>query len=157
MVPFSYAQNNHTDNFVASCHVCNRWKRSIMFDTIEAARIYLSLQWERKSDATSEASEPFRSQKNSRASIAVRSSLKVGRGSVFVQGYVALKTGSPSLWRFPNQECRQAREGSGNSGGSADDATGSLEGKHAKARNSEARGNPAAKNCKAGCCASTGC
>ena len=58
MVPFSYAQNNHTDNFVASCHMCIRWKRSIMFDTIEAARIYLSLQWERKSDATSEASEP---------------------------------------------------------------------------------------------------
>lgn len=40
-VPFAYAQNNGLENFVAACQICNRLKGSIMFYSLEEARVYL--------------------------------------------------------------------------------------------------------------------
>jgi 5-methylcytosine-specific restriction endonuclease McrA len=41
-LPFAYSQNNQTDNFVASCHVCNHIKSDHLFQTVDEARVYLS-------------------------------------------------------------------------------------------------------------------
>jgi 5-methylcytosine-specific restriction endonuclease McrA len=46
-LPFAYSQNNQTENFVASCSVCNRMKSSNIFQTVEEAQVYL--QGKRKS------------------------------------------------------------------------------------------------------------
>jgi 5-methylcytosine-specific restriction endonuclease McrA len=46
LVPFSYAQNNQTENFVAACHRCNAWKGSLVFQTLEDAQVYLLNKWE---------------------------------------------------------------------------------------------------------------
>lgn len=48
LVPYSYSQNNQTDNFVAACHKCNVWKGALMFQTIEDARVFLASKWESK-------------------------------------------------------------------------------------------------------------
>ena len=45
LVPYSYSQNNQTENFVAACHVCNRWKFNLIFQTIEEAAVYLNGKW----------------------------------------------------------------------------------------------------------------
>lgn len=45
MVPFAYSQNNHEKNFVAACQLCNLWKSSMMFQTVDEARIYLNGIW----------------------------------------------------------------------------------------------------------------
>lgn len=46
MVPFAYSQNNSTENFVAACHLCNMWKSSLMFQTVDEARVHLAIEWE---------------------------------------------------------------------------------------------------------------
>jgi 5-methylcytosine-specific restriction endonuclease McrA len=45
VAPWSYLQNNQTENFVASCHLCNLWKSSTVFQTIDEAQIFLILKW----------------------------------------------------------------------------------------------------------------
>lgn len=42
VIPFSFGQNNHKYNFVASCHVCNGIKSNLMFDTEDALKIYIA-------------------------------------------------------------------------------------------------------------------
>lgn len=39
--PYSYSQNNKSDNFVAACHVCNLIKHAKCFETVEEARAYV--------------------------------------------------------------------------------------------------------------------
>lgn len=41
-LPFAYSQNNRTENFVASCHVCNGIKSDHLFQTVEEAQVYLA-------------------------------------------------------------------------------------------------------------------
>jgi 5-methylcytosine-specific restriction endonuclease McrA len=48
MVPFSYQQNNSMSNFVAACHLCNMHKHSMIFSTLEEARIYLVAKQEKE-------------------------------------------------------------------------------------------------------------
>lgn len=48
LVPYSYSQNNKPVNFVASCHICNMLKHSLMFQTTEEARAYVYLRREEK-------------------------------------------------------------------------------------------------------------
>jgi hypothetical protein len=38
-LPFAYSQNNHVDNFVASCHVCNGIKSDNLFQTIQSTSL----------------------------------------------------------------------------------------------------------------------
>lgn len=40
-IPYAYAQNNTTENFVAACQVCNTIKSDICFQTIDEAKLYL--------------------------------------------------------------------------------------------------------------------
>lgn len=42
LIPFAYLLKNPTDNFVGACQVCNRWKSSRIFGSIEEARLYLT-------------------------------------------------------------------------------------------------------------------
>jgi len=48
VVPYSYSQNNHDTNFVASCHVCNLIKSDMVFQTLEEARSYVQIKREEK-------------------------------------------------------------------------------------------------------------
>jgi 5-methylcytosine-specific restriction endonuclease McrA len=41
LAPFSYVNSNPIANFVAACRECNRAKGSLMFQTVEEARIYV--------------------------------------------------------------------------------------------------------------------
>lgn len=43
-LPFAYAQNNKTTNFVAACHVCNGLKGAKLFQTVEEAVEFLALR-----------------------------------------------------------------------------------------------------------------
>ena len=45
IVPYSFGADNTPRNFVAACSVCNSWKSSMMFNTIEEVRIYLYGKW----------------------------------------------------------------------------------------------------------------
>lgn len=45
VVPFVYNQDNDVTNFRPACHVCNRWKHSQMFDTIEEIKEYVLSKW----------------------------------------------------------------------------------------------------------------
>lgn len=57
-VPFAYSADNSERNFVASCHVCNIWKRAMMFNTIEECRLYLHSMWaERVAEVSSAVEE----------------------------------------------------------------------------------------------------
>ena len=40
-VPYAYSQNNHAQNYVAACHICNSIKSDMMFQTIEDASVYI--------------------------------------------------------------------------------------------------------------------
>mgnify|MGYP000512239202 CR=1 FL=1 len=44
-VPFIYSQNNSIHNFVASCHLCNSLKGTLIFDDLDKAKIYLNQRW----------------------------------------------------------------------------------------------------------------
>ena len=46
-LPYSYSQNNKIANFVAACHICNKYKSDKVFQTMEEAQVYL--QSKRKS------------------------------------------------------------------------------------------------------------
>ena len=43
-VPYSFNQDNHGRNFVASCQVCNRIKRDRIFGTVEEVRAFVAAQ-----------------------------------------------------------------------------------------------------------------
>lgn len=45
MVPFALTQNNAAENMAAACQVCNAWKSSLVFRTLDEARVYLSEKW----------------------------------------------------------------------------------------------------------------
>ena len=51
LVPFKYQQNNHKCNVVAACQFCNAWKRALVFQTVEEARIYLYDCWKKAETA----------------------------------------------------------------------------------------------------------
>jgi len=44
-VPFSYNQNNHSDNAVFACQYCNMFKSNRMFETVEEAQEWLKQRW----------------------------------------------------------------------------------------------------------------
>lgn len=46
LIPYKMTQNNNSDNFAASCHLCNLVKGALVFDTVEAARIHVQARWE---------------------------------------------------------------------------------------------------------------
>ena len=46
-IPYSFAQDNADTNFVASCHVCNQWKRDKVFSTMEDIEDYVQAKWEK--------------------------------------------------------------------------------------------------------------
>lgn len=47
-VPYAYGQNNGDHNFVAACQHCNGIKSSMMFNSIEEARVYLDGELKRR-------------------------------------------------------------------------------------------------------------
>jgi len=48
-VPYSYSQNNHDANFLPACHLCNRWKSALIFQTVEEVKVYVATKWEKVS------------------------------------------------------------------------------------------------------------
>ena len=40
-IPFIYSSNNHVDNFVAACNICNSIKSDKMFNNLDEATIYV--------------------------------------------------------------------------------------------------------------------
>lgn len=44
-LPFAYSRNNSVLNYVASCQLCNSWKGSKVFDTVDDCRKYLQEKW----------------------------------------------------------------------------------------------------------------
>lgn len=43
-LPYAYSQNNSVGNFVASCHVCNMIKASLVFRDLDEAKGYISIK-----------------------------------------------------------------------------------------------------------------
>lgn len=58
MIPWAYDQNDSVSNFVAACSVCNMWKSSLVFQTIEQCRIYLKGKWDEAQNTENEAVGP---------------------------------------------------------------------------------------------------
>lgn len=48
LVPFSYSQDNRGKNFVATCHICNKIKHDLMFQTVEEALVYVRTKRDEK-------------------------------------------------------------------------------------------------------------
>ena len=48
LAPYSFAQNNQKQNFVAACQICNGIKGSMVFETISDARRYVQKKMERR-------------------------------------------------------------------------------------------------------------
>ncbi len=48
LIPWVYSQDGRAQNFVASCHVCNGIKGSLVFETITEVRDYVQKQWRAK-------------------------------------------------------------------------------------------------------------
>ena len=40
-VPFAYSRDNAEQNFVAACYLCNSIKSSMMFQSLDEARVYI--------------------------------------------------------------------------------------------------------------------
>ncbi len=53
LMPYSFAQNNATQNFVAACAWCNLWKHSHVFQTVEEAQVAMRAIWDEKLAADS--------------------------------------------------------------------------------------------------------
>lgn len=47
VIPFSFVQNHRESNLVACCSVCNMFKSSIMFDSVDQIISYLKQKWDR--------------------------------------------------------------------------------------------------------------
>ena len=48
IIPFAFSRNNHVNNYVASCRICNLIKHSKIFKTIEEAREYILIKRKEK-------------------------------------------------------------------------------------------------------------
>lgn len=48
LIPYSFSANNYIYNFVAACNVCNGLKSSLMFQTLDEAKIYIQNEWKHK-------------------------------------------------------------------------------------------------------------
>lgn len=48
LVPHSYSFNGSKFNFVAACHVCNKMKSNLMFNSVEEVQVYLHTKWKDK-------------------------------------------------------------------------------------------------------------
>jgi 5-methylcytosine-specific restriction endonuclease McrA len=46
-VPYCYSGDNGVQNFVAACRFCNGWKGSLMFNSLDEARVYLYGKWQK--------------------------------------------------------------------------------------------------------------
>jgi len=46
-VPFKYLQGNPDNNWVAACMICNAFKSSFVFRTVEEVKIYVSGKWDK--------------------------------------------------------------------------------------------------------------
>lgn len=46
--PYCYSLNNMPGNFVAACHVCNRYKAAHVFNSLEEAQTFLYEKWKEK-------------------------------------------------------------------------------------------------------------
>jgi hypothetical protein len=49
---------NPENNYVASCHICNLWKRNHLFDSTEHAKSYLIKQWKKRGFKLNLETEP---------------------------------------------------------------------------------------------------
>lgn len=47
-VPYQYARHNESENYVASCSICNRIKSDLMFKDSDECRNYIALRWRTK-------------------------------------------------------------------------------------------------------------
>ncbi len=45
--PYVYSQNNKPQNFAAACQICNGWKSSLSFQSLEEIRSYVGEKWSR--------------------------------------------------------------------------------------------------------------
>lgn len=45
VTPYIYSESDRFKNKVASCHICNRWKSSKIFETVTECEIYLQNKW----------------------------------------------------------------------------------------------------------------
>jgi hypothetical protein len=45
LVPFNFSQNNSAENYVAACGFCNQWKRDMVFQTVEEAKVFIANRW----------------------------------------------------------------------------------------------------------------
>jgi hypothetical protein len=48
LLPFAYAQDNSSANFVAACYICNRMKSDKLFKTTDEVRSYVAQKWKQK-------------------------------------------------------------------------------------------------------------
>jgi len=48
LVPFAYLNDNSFENIAAACHVCNLLKSSMIFQTVDEAKVYLEAKRARK-------------------------------------------------------------------------------------------------------------
>lgn len=46
--PFAYSLDNRDQNFVATCHICNLIKSSLIFRSADEARVHIRNEWEAK-------------------------------------------------------------------------------------------------------------
>jgi hypothetical protein len=46
--PYAYSLNNHDQNFVAACHVCNGIKSSLIFRSTDEAKTHIAGRWQDK-------------------------------------------------------------------------------------------------------------
>lgn len=47
-VPWIFNQDNNTENFVASCQICNGFKSAMIFESLDAAKIFILNRWQQK-------------------------------------------------------------------------------------------------------------
>lgn len=46
--PFVYSQTNAENNWIPSCHLCNRWKSDKIFDDLDELKNYVADKWKDK-------------------------------------------------------------------------------------------------------------
>ena len=55
-VPFSFGHDNREENFAAACQVCNAWKSSLIFQSVDEVKIYVHQKWEQNRKAPTDLS-----------------------------------------------------------------------------------------------------
>ena len=51
-VPFSFTQNNQSNNYLPACQWCNLWKTDMQFNNLEEAQVYVTTKWEAATSKT---------------------------------------------------------------------------------------------------------